>query len=39
MGEEGKGARDSLYILGLVSGTIKRCDLLGLGVSLWVSAI
>jgi hypothetical protein len=29
---------DGLYILGLGSGTIWRCGLVGIGVSLWVWA-
>ena len=29
---------DGLYVLGPGSGTISRCDLVGIGVSLWVWA-
>jgi hypothetical protein len=36
-----KGVRlcDGLYLLGLGSGTVTRCGLVGVGVSLWVWAI
>jgi hypothetical protein len=30
---------DGLYMLGPVSGTIRRCGLVGVGVSLWVWAL
>ena len=30
------GTCDGLYMLGPGNGTIRRCDLVGVGVSLWV---
>jgi hypothetical protein len=30
---------DGLYMLGLGSGTVRRCGLVGVGVSLWVWAL
>jgi hypothetical protein len=30
---------DGLYMLGLRSGTIRRCGLTGVGVSLWIWAL
>ena len=33
------GPRDSLYMLGPGSGTIRRCGLVGVGVSLWAWAL
>ena len=35
--KEGDG--DGLYILGPGSGTMKRCGLVGISVSLWVLAL
>jgi hypothetical protein len=33
------GLCDGLYMLGPESGTIRRCGLVGVGVSLWMLAI